>query len=296
MTNVAKSVLLLLFLIPVACWQEGMAQTVSSFKLSTPIYVDGFRVGPDGTIYTAGSWKSPIVQKVAPDGTVTTIAEGLNGPTDIVRDAEGNLYVSEYNGTTISKITPEGAVSEFATVAQGPAGLEIGPDGALYVSIYGKVNGDGTTVIKISPDGKAEPFVSGQGIEAPIGLTFDDQGNLYVANSKDGKIHKVDSKGQVSLVATVPGPATFFNTGHLVYAGGKLYASGNGSHRVYEVSLAGEVNVLAGTGERGTQDGPAKDAQFSVPNGLAASPDGKVLYVASGAGQIDKTLRMITLQ
>lgn len=62
-------------------------------------------------------------------------------------------------------------------------------------------------------------------------------------------------------------------------ADGTLFvADGVAAHRIYRITPAGEVSVLAG-GEEGLADGPAAQARFSTPSGLALGADGN-LYVA----------------
>lgn len=62
-------------------------------------------------------------------------------------------------------------------------------------------------------------------------------------------------------------------------ADGTLFVSdGADAHRIYRITIDGQVSVLAG-GEEGFEDGPAADARFSTPSGLALDGAGN-LYVA----------------
>lgn len=51
------------------------------------------------------------------------------------------------------------------------------------------------------------------------------------------------------------------------------------AHQIYSVELDGQVDLLAGSGEQGLDDGPAQEATFSYPNDIGVSPDGRFLYV-----------------
>ena len=62
-----------------------------------------------------------------------------------------------------------------------------------------------------------------------------------------------------------------------------LFVVARTAHQIYRVSLDGEVELFAGSGERGHDDGPALEATFSFPNDLAFSPDGTILYVNENA-------------
>ncbi|MCB0264900.1 MAG: T9SS type A sorting domain-containing protein, partial [Calditrichaeota bacterium] len=104
---------------------------------------------------------------------------------------------------------------------------------------------------------------------------MDDAGNLYTCNFSDGKVIKITPAGAVSELATIPGN----NNGHLTFANGRLYVVARCANQIYEVTLAGEVSLLAGSGIRGNADGPALEATFSLPNGITASSTGDTLYV-----------------
>jgi hypothetical protein len=97
----------------------------------------------------------------------------FNGPLGLVRDGQGNLFVSDSNNHTIRKITPAGVVSTWA----GSPGLD------------GCVDGGGQTARFCKP---AE-------------LALDAQGNLFVADSFNSVIRKISSAGQVSTISGLAG-------------------------------------------------------------------------------------------
>lgn len=59
---------------------------------------------------------------------------------------------------------------------------------------------------------------------------------------------------------------------------GRLFVSDTGHHRIIEATLAGEVQRVIGSGRPGLGDGPAEEAAFNQPQGLALAGD--TLYVA----------------
>ncbi|MEE2777256.1 MAG: hypothetical protein VYE73_10930, partial [Acidobacteriota bacterium] len=69
------------------------------------------------------------------------------------------------------------------------------------------------------------------------------------------------------------------NNGHLVFHGEGLYVVARSAHQVYRVSLDGEVELFAGSGEKGGQDGDRLSASFSYPNDIAVSADGRSLVL-----------------
>lgn len=226
------------------------------------------------------------------DGSVSVFASGLSGASGNAFDSQGNLYQSNIAGNRISKIDPSGNVSTFATNGIfSPVGIAVGAGDTVYVANCG--NG---TIRKIAPDGTSMPFASGSLFSCPNGLTIDNDGNLYTANFNNGNVIKIEPDGTASLFATIPGG----NNGHLTFANNRLYVVGRCNNRIYEVSMSGDVSWLAGSGQRGNTDGPASSASFSIPNGIAASPDGTVLYVNDavplGGGCFQGALNQVVLR
>jgi sugar lactone lactonase YvrE len=119
------------------------------------------------------------VYRVAPNGTMTTYAEGMGVATGIAFDREESLYVGDRNGT-IFKIARDQQVFVFATLEMSVSAyhLGFGPQGDLFVT------GPNDRVFKIDPSGTVSTFYKGLG--RPQGLAFDVDGNLYVAASLSG--------------------------------------------------------------------------------------------------------------
>ncbi len=101
-------------------------------------------------------------------------------------------------------------------------------------------------------------------------------------------IFRIAPNGAISHLANVPGDGS----GACKYVAGEIYAVSRAGHAVYRVSLDGEVNLVAGTGQRGSADGAGGAAMFSLPFALGASPAGDVLYVSS---QVSSTSNLNTL-
>ena len=126
-------------------------------------------------------------------------------------DNQGNLFVSLEGNSTIEKYDSQGNGSLFATVATTSA-MTFG-NGSLYVAT------GGNAIFKLDQYGNLSLFTT-SGLDGPVGLAFDSNGNLYCANAYNGTITKYDSHGNESLFATdsylnsiaiqpVPEPATW---------------------------------------------------------------------------------------
>ena len=123
----------------------------------------------------------------------------------------------------------------------------------------------------------------------PFGVAVDKEGNVYLADAgESNRIRKLTPAGEVLTLAggregyaDGRGAEAAFNTPSslAVDAGGNLYVADTGNNRVRRVTPEGVVTTVAGSGEAGFRDGPASDARFDAPVGVAVDKEGNV-YVA----------------
>ncbi|HEY6330939.1 MAG TPA: NHL repeat-containing protein [Blastocatellia bacterium] len=136
----------------------------------------------------------------------------------------------------------------------------------------------------------APGFADGRGTEAtfggPFGIAVDDSDNLFIADGGPGSgIRKLDAKGALSTLAgtshhsddtvspTLDTPSAIAIDKH-----GNLIVADTGGNRITKISRDGKVTPIAGSG-RGYRDGPADQAQFDSPVGVAVDGSGNI-YVA----------------
>jgi sugar lactone lactonase YvrE len=135
------------------------------------------------------------------------------------------------------------------------------------------------TLTTVAGDG-ARGHVDGAAIRArfgdPFALAIDAQGTLYAADAGDtGRIRKIDPDGNVT---TLPGS---FDTpsGLALDRAGNLFVAETGANAIRKISPTGAVTTIAGGGTAGYRDGPAAQARFNGPIGVAVDDQGNV-YVA----------------
>ena len=224
--------------------------TSATFFAANAITVDG-----GGNLYIVDDQR---IRKITPSGLVTTLAgsgdhgsadgtgvnASFNYPGNIVADALGNLYVADTQNNEIRKISPSGVVSTFA--GSTSAGFT---DGAL-----------------------ADARFSG-----PIGLAMDASGNLYVGDSYNNAIRKINTSGVVSTITTSNQIGNIY--GISVDRKGNIYAANNVTNQILRWSPLGKMSIIAGVGMPGDKDGPASTASFNGALDVAVSAS-NTLFVA----------------
>ncbi len=243
-------------------------------QLDTPwgVAVDG-----SGNLYIADR-DNHRIRKVDAAGVITTVAgngaEGYGGdggpaaqarlylPQGVAADGSGNLYIADRHNHRIRKVDAAGVITTVA--GNGAEG-------------YG---GDG------GPAAQARLYL-------PHGVAVDGSGNLYIADSFNHRIRKVDAAG---VITTVAGDGTRgyggdgglaaqarldFPYGVAVDGSGNLYIADGDNNRIRKVDAAGVITTVAGDGTYGYggDGGPAAQAQLSVPYGVAVDGVGN-LYIA----------------
>jgi len=209
------------------------------------------------------------IREVSPAGVVTTVAgngfctfaDGTAGatgtaefdfPEGVALDSAGDIFVGDSSNRV--RMISDGQVTTFA--------------------------GSGTQGFKDGPAASAE-------FNSPTDLAVDSLGNVYVADSGNSRIRKIDTTGTVTTLAG-NGTAGFadgtggatgtaelhFPNGVAVDAAGNVYVGDSANSRVRLIDLSGNVTTLAGTGAYAFADGSGAVAAFSEPAQLAVSPIG----------------------
>ncbi|HYL93598.1 MAG TPA: gluconolaconase [Alphaproteobacteria bacterium] len=182
--------------VPVAIYKIDTSYNVRPF-LTDLMNATGLAFDSAGQLYVSSRYDG-TVYRVAPNGTMSTYAEGMGVATGIAFDHSGNLYVGDRGGT-IWRVAPDRQIFVFATLEPSISAyhLAFSPEGSLYVS--GPTTSSFDPIYAIDPHGSVSSFYRGLG--RPQGLAFDAKGNLYVAASLGGKrgIVKITPEKKASL-------------------------------------------------------------------------------------------------
>lgn len=235
-----------------------------------------------------------IVYKIDTNGVKSVFASGFSACNGLAFDKSGSLYVVEFatnaSNNRIYKLDSLGNKTPYGPKIPGASGIIFDPESdTLYVSQY--AGAQNNRISKLGPDGELRLFCNAAGLNGPVGMAFDNENNLYVANFNNGNIYRVESDGNsITRIASLP-YATGWGIGFITYASGNLYATGIGVHKVFRISLSGEISVIAGSGAVGTLDGEGQFAKFNRPNGITTNHSQDKLYISEYASA---TIREIT--
>lgn len=144
-------------------------------------------------------------------------------------------------------------------------------------------------------------FIDGPGAEArfksPGSIATDGVGNIYIADSENHTVRKINADGLVSTLAGLggvegssDGVATdarfYYPSGVAVDRLGNVYVAESGNHTIRKITEAGIVSTVAGkAGSNGYADGIGSEVRFSGPQGIAIDALGN-LYVADGGNNV----------
>jgi sugar lactone lactonase YvrE len=248
----------------------------------------GLALDAAGDLYIADSHNHRVREVSAAGGTITTIAgtgaAGFSGdggaataaqldlPTALVVDAAGDVVVADTNNHRVRRIAA--GTGTITTVA-------------------------GNGVEGYSGDGGAAAAAA---IDSPDGLAEDASGNLYLADTHNGRVRVVSAAtGNISTIAgagIVGGNVQSFGGdggaataaglalphGLTLDAAGNLYVADSANQRIRRISPAGVITTVAGQGtEAFAGDGaPAVAASLDSPRAVAMSLGGLVTLADSG--------------
>jgi hypothetical protein len=217
------------------------------------------------------------IRRVAPDGTITTVAgttQGLSGdgagaakaqlsfPSDTAVLPGGGFLIADTGNDRIRRVAPDGTISTVAGTSRG-----FGGDGG--------------------------PATAAQ-LNQPRDIAIASDGAILIADTGNDRIRRVDPNGTISTVAGVGGgfagdgdPARTarlrapFSVAALPHRG--LLFADTANNRVRRVTPLGAIFTVAGgaAGNAGN-GGLAKNALLNQPGAVTTAPGGGFVVVDTG--------------
>ena len=252
----------------------------------------------------------------------------VSNPLSITKDGIGNVYVGDFFSCVIRKVDVTGIISTYAgtgvcgnTGNRGPAtsaefgystGLAADAEGNLYVSdnLFSglrEVSAGTMTVTEIVGGAALGAGFTGDGgpaslakLHYPGGISLDGTGNIYIADTANNRIRKIDAGTRIIHTVAGNGMGAYTGDGsatgnalnqpNSVFAdvNGNLFVADQDSHLLRWVTPSGTMITYAGTvpttngkssaGFSG-DGGPALQAQLYYPAGISRDSSGNT-YVA----------------
>jgi len=250
----------------------------------------GVAVDVIGNLYIADTYND-LIRKVDTNGIITTVAgdrpnggkfagdgeqatnASLSNPMAVALDISGNLYIADANNNVIRKVDTNGIIT---TVAGDNS------NGGTY-------GGDGGSATSAS-------------LAGPNSVALDARGNLYIADTGNGRIREVGTNG---IIETIAGggspsddnfgdglPATLSSLANpnsvAVDAAGNVYIADETHSRIRKVDTNGIISTVAGGGSPpdGVGDGlPATQASLLEAASVTVDSIGN-LYITDGERNI----------
>ncbi|MEW6731107.1 MAG: IPT/TIG domain-containing protein [Acidobacteriota bacterium] len=245
------------------------------------------------------------------------INAGVVSPAGLALDNAGNLFISTPFDNRIRKVDAKtGIITTVAGTGQlGVSGdgipatsaatlLPVSPtvdkDNNLYFIepiIHRVRKVDGRTGIITTVTGNGFAGFSGDGgparnatVSLPLGLTVDVTGNLFIADSGNNRVRKVDVR--TGIITTIAGNgianfsgdngpainASFRNPSGVAIDGtGNIFISDNGNNRIRQVDNLGIVTTMAGKDISIGDGGPALKATLINPYDIVVDSQGNLI-------------------
>ncbi|WP_408641509.1 hypothetical protein [Spirosoma telluris] len=322
---------------------DGGNATNAFFRKLSPSTPTTLTVDTKGNVYVMDRFGNRL-RKVSPNGIITTVAGtgayGYSGdggpaveaqlqhPRGVGLDSTGNLYFVDQFNTRLRRIATNGTITTIAGNGKiefienrtntssadyyNPSGMAVSKSGIAYVPTSKcilKITTSG--VISIVAGTTASAGYSGDGglainaeLNNPTAVALDKDENLYIADSFNNRVRKVDANGIITTVvgSSLPGYGgeNILATNSPVHspygiafdASGIMYISETGYPRVRKVDRDGIITTVAGNGVAGfSGDGALSiNSSLSLPTGITTDAAGN-LYIADAG---NRRIRKIT--
>jgi uncharacterized protein (TIGR03437 family) len=244
----------------------------------------------------------------------------LWGPWGVALDGKGNIFIADSNNKRIRMVNSAGIITTVAGTGTygfsgdgGPAnaanlsfpdGIAADSSGNIWFAdganlrvrrftVGGNINTvAGNALYRYTANGSS---VSQMYLLEPFGMTFDNSGNVVIADTDNNAIRLVQTNGQVTRLAgsstnggyspdgTAATSLLDAPTGVAVAKDGTIYFAEEGTHLIRKITTAGQLVTVAGkfnafTGGYSGDGGAATSATLARPFGIALDSKGNLYF------------------
>lgn len=205
----------------------------------------------------------------------------------------GDVYISDGERGKILKIGVDGAVTDFAVGLDTPSGIAFDDNGELIVADSGTntikavgLNGAVRTIAGVeNTSGFADGDAASTLFNGPVGVAVSGD-KIFVSDTYNDRIRIIENGRVSTLVGSTRGfsdgvQAQFDTPLGIAVWQNKLLVADAGNRRVRVVEPDGRVWTLAGNGDEELRDGLLASAAFVEPTAIAVNETGRIL-VADG--------------
>ena len=268
----------------------------------------GMTLLPSNDAFIVSDSASNRLRKITLAGAVSTVvSSGLNIPAGLATDPYDLDYIilSDSGNHCLKRISiVSWTVTDYvgqcgvAGTANGPAssatfnsqkGIAFDSSKNLIIAdesnncirmLSGGVVSTYAGACGISTGGQDSGPASNARFRSPYGVATDSNGNLFVTDTGNSCIRKIDSFGNVSDYSGVCylGASPFSGPTFISQTSGVLYVSDTGNHCLRSVLSSGAVSTVAGTcGVSGSNDSAAGSSKFNNPKDMSLMTNGDVI-------------------
>lgn len=275
---------------------DNIRRIIQRYELAHPVINDkDFQVWQ---LYGANAW--PTFVLIDPAGEVVGYQSG-EGIYDLFDEILGTMVVEwadEIDPTPLALVLERDSLVDSPLLFPGKVLADVAHD-RLFIAdsnhnriVVTDLTGRVQAVIGSGPAGLRDGSFESAQFFRPQGMTLADENTLYVADTENHALRRVDLAA--GLVATVAGNGTQVylrvdsapagETGlnspwDVLYHDGLVYVAMAGQHQLWVYDPAGEtIRLFAGSGREELRDGPLLQGGLNQPSGLAT--DGRLLYFA----------------
>ncbi len=251
--------------------------------------------------------------------TAAATAASLNHPEDVAVDSSGNVYIADTLDAAIRKVTTDGIINTIAGDASVGYSGDGGPatSAGLIEPFAVTVDSSGNVYLAEPPDGRIRKVdtkgiittIAGNGnlgfggdgsaatsaqLNLPTGVAVDSSGNIYIADSQNGRLRKVSG----TTISTVAGNGGLSYSGDggpaskaqlaapqgvAVDSAGNFYIADTANNVVRKVASNGSISTIAGNGTAGSGNN-----QLNGPQDVVVDSSGNVYVADSNNSRVVK--------